>query len=62
MEGSDFNIQLLELERPLKDAAKLVLVLHQVVKNVAEEPVEDLESGVDLSLILPLNEGEELVE
>jgi len=62
LEGSDFNIQFLELECPLEDATKLVLVLHQVVKNVAEEPVEDLESGVDLSRILPLNEGEELVE
>lgn len=62
MKGSNLNVQLLKLECSLEDASKLILVLYQVVKNVAEKPVKDDKSSVDLCLVISLDEGEEEVE
>ena len=56
-----FDVQLLELQRPLKDACKVVLVLYQMVHNVAEESIEDQECSVNLRLNIPLNERKHLV-
>ena len=62
LEGGKLNVQALESERPLKNTAKLILELDQVVKDVAEQAIEDNESGIDLSLGLTLDECEERVE
>ena len=62
LERSKLDVQLLELKRPLKDACKVVLVLYQMVHNVAEEPIEDQEGGVNLRLDIPLNERKHLVK
>jgi hypothetical protein len=50
------------LERSLENASELVLVLNQVVQDVAEQAVEDDEGGVNLGLLVARDEGEELVE
>ena len=62
LESSDLNVQILELESSLEDASELVLVLYEMVKDVTEESVEDDESGVNLCLVLTLNELEESVQ
>ena len=62
LEGGKLDVQALESERPLENTAKLILELDQVIQNVAEQAIEDNESGIDLSLGLALDEGEERVE
>ena len=37
-------------------------MLYQMVHNVAEEPIEDQEGGVNLRLDIPLNERKHLVK
>ena len=40
------------LESALKDSTQITLELHQMVKDVTEEPIEDLKSHINLSLLV----------
>lgn len=62
LQGGKFDVKLLELECSLENASKFLFEFHQVVHDVSKEPVENNESSVDLSLVLTLNESEELVK
>ena len=62
LESSQLNVELAHLERSLEDSAELVLELDEMIHDVAEKTIEDLEGGVDLSLILSLDELEKKVE
>ena len=46
------------LKSAFKNLAQVSLELYQVVKNVAEESIEDFKSHVDLCLLIWLNELE----
>jgi len=52
----------LELQSALENPSKLILVLDQVVEDVAKKSIEDDKSCIDLSLVLTLDELEEKVE
>ena len=62
MQSSEFNVKRLELQSPFKNLAELILVLNEVVENVAEETVEDVQGSINLGFLLSLNEGEENIE
>ena len=49
-------------ERLGEDTHQVTLELDQVVHQVREEPVEDLQAGVDLDLLLLVHEHEQQVE
>ena len=62
LKGCNLNVQFSHTKCPLEDSSKLILVLYQVVKNVAEKTIEDKKSSVNLCLVVSLDEGEEEVE
>lgn len=62
LQGSNLNVQFLKVQCSLENATKLLLVLYQVVHNVAKEAVEDEKRRVNLCLVLSLNECEQQVE
>jgi len=62
LQGSNLNVQFLKVQCSLENATKLLLVLYQVVHNVAEEAVEDEKRRVHLRLVLTLNKCEQQVE
>lgn len=62
MKSGEFDVQSSELECSLENASKLVLVLDQVVEDVAEQSIEDVECSVNLSLDFTLDELEEQIE
>mmetsp|Transcript_19732 Transcript_19732/g.24346 ORF Transcript_19732/g.24346 Transcript_19732/m.24346 type:complete len:472 (-) Transcript_19732:9-1424(-) len=62
LQSRQLDVEGSEAESSLEDASELVLVLDEVVKDVAEQSVKDDQCGVNLSLLLTLDELEEEVE
>ena len=62
LEGSKFDVKLLELKCSLKNTSKFIFVLYQVVQDVTKQSVEDHKSGVNLRLVLALNERKKQVK
>ena len=46
----------------LENVEQVRLVLEEVIHHVRKEPVEDLESGINLRVVVPVNELEDQVE
>jgi len=58
LESGKFNVKFLELQGALENTAQLLLVFHQMVKNVAEETIKDDKGRIDLSFLVTLDESE----
>ena len=62
LEGGEGDVQVGLLESGLENAHQVLLVLDQVLHLVAEQPVEDLKSCVDLEVVLRVDELEQHVQ
>lgn len=62
LEGREVDIEGLVVEGLLKDANKVALELYQIVHQVGEEPIEDLQSGINLEVFLTVDKLEQQVQ
>jgi hypothetical protein len=62
LQSCKLDVQFLELQGALKNSSKLILVLDEMVEDVAEETIEDNQGRVNLGLLLSLDKLEQEIE